>query len=109
MKKEICKKTKNYFSIARINFLLLIVFTILNQLDYFSTYLSLLCWGIEINPVVRFMLDIPLLFFVWKILVFPLIVWKFVYESESKWVIWGLIGVDLVYLGVFWWNLRVVF
>jgi len=109
MKKEIYKKTKNKFSIARINFLLLIVFMILNQLDYFSTYLSIFSWWVEVNPFVKFMLDIPLLFFMWKILIFPWIVWRFLYGSDSEKVMWWLVGVDLVYLGVVWGNLGVIF
>ena len=100
---------KSYFSIIRINFILLIVFIFLNNCDYFSTYLSILDWGVEVNPIVRFMLDFPLLFFIWKILILPLIVWLVVYGSGSKKVMWNLVFVDLVYLVVVLENLRVVF
>lgn len=103
------KKKKTYFSIARINFLLLLVFTLINNMDYFSTYLSLIDWGIEINPIVRFLLEFPLIFFLWKILILPTIVWYIVYESESKKVIWSMVWVNLFYLIAVVGNLSVVF
>ena len=108
MKKE-SEKKKSSLNIIKINFILLLVFMFLNNCDYFSTYLSILEGWVEINPVVRFMLDFPLLFFVWKIFVLPLIVWWFVYESESEKVMWSLVFVNLVYLVVVWGNLRVIF
>jgi hypothetical protein len=108
MKTEIWEK-ENFFSIVRINFILLLFFTWINNLDYFSTYLSIANWGVEINPVIQFMLWSHLLFFVYKILVLPCIVWYFVYESESRKVMWNLVWIDLVYLIVVWGNLRVVF
>ena len=107
MKTEISKKS--YWSIVRINFILLLIFTLLNDMDYFSTYFSILDWWIEINPVVIFMLEYPLIFFLWKILLLPMIVWYIAYESESKKIMWSLVGVNLVYLGVVCGNLRVVF
>lgn len=107
MKTEISKKI--YWSIVRINFVLLLIFTCLNDLDYFSTYLSIAENWIEINPVIQFMLEFPLMFFIWKIIVFPMIIWRIVYESESKKVMWCMIGVNLVYLVVVWGNFRVVF
>jgi len=55
------------------------------------------------------MLDLPLLFFLWKILVLPMVVWYIGYESESRKVMWCLVGVDFVYLLVVWGNLRVIF
>lgn len=103
------KKKKNYFSIARINFLLLLVFTLLNDMDYFSTYLSILDWGIEINPVVKIMLEIPLIFFLWKILILPTIVWYIVYESENKKIMRSMILVNLFYLIAVIGNCRVLF
>ena len=78
-------------------------------MDYFSTYFSILDWWIEINPVVIFMLEYPLIFFLWKILLLPMIVWYIAYESESKKIMWSMVGVNLVYLGVVCGNLRVVF
>ena len=78
-------------------------------MDYFSTYFSILDWWIEINPVVIFMLEYPLIFFLWKILLLPMIVWYIAYESDSKKIMWGLVAVNLVYLWVFCGNLRVVF
>ena len=108
MKKE-SEKKKNTLSVIKINFILLLVFMFLNNCDYFSTYLSIWDWGIEINPVIRFMFEFPLLFFVWKIILLPLVVWWFVYESRSKKVMWCLGFVDLVYLVAILGNLRVVF
>jgi len=55
------------------------------------------------------MLEYPLIFFLWKILLLPMIVWYIAYESESKKIMWSLVGVNLVYLGVVCGNLRVVF
>lgn len=107
MKTEVSKKS--YWSIVRINFILLLIFTLLNDMDYFSTYFSILDWWIEINPVVIFMLEYPLIFFLWKILLLPMIVWHIAYESESKKVMWSMVVVNLVYLWVVWGNLRVVF
>ena len=102
-------KKESFFSIVRINFILLLIFTLVNNLDYFSTYLSIANWGIEINPVIQFMLWSHLLFFIYKILILPCIVWYFAYESESKKVMWSLVGIDLVYILVVWGNFRVVF
>ena len=108
MKTEIWEK-KNIFRIENINFILLVIFTLANNMDYFSTYLSILDWGIEVNPIVVIMLEYPLVFFIWKILVLPLIIWYFAYDSESKKVMWSLVGIDLVYILVVWGNFRVVF
>ncbi len=82
MKTEISKKS--YWGIVRINFILLLIFTWLNDMDYLSTYLSLADWWIEINPVVQFMLQSHLFFFIFKIIILPMIVWYIAYESESK-------------------------
>ena len=108
MKTEIWEK-ENFFSIVRINFILLAIFTLVNNLDYFSTYLSIASWWVEINPVIQFMLWSHLLFFIYKIFLLPTIVWYFAYESESKKVMWSLAWIDLIYLLVVWGNLRVVF
>lgn len=107
MKTEVSKKS--YWSIVKINFILLLVFIWLNNLDYFSTYLSIAENWIEINPVVIFMLNFPLLFFIWKIIILPGIVWCFVYESESRKIMLNMVFVNLIYLWVVWWNLKVVF
>jgi len=77
-------------------------------MDYFSTYLSISEWNIEINPVIIFMLNFPLLFFIYKIILLPMVVWCFAYESDSKRIMWSLVWIDLVYLLVVWGNLRVV-
>jgi len=108
MKTEVCEK-ESFRSIVRINFILLLMFLWLNDMDYFSTYLAISEWNIEINPVIIFMLDFPLIFFIWKIIILPCIVWWFVYENESKRVMWSIVWVNLVYLLVVWGNLRVVF
>jgi len=107
MKTEVCEK-ESFFSIVRINFILLAVFTLVNNMDYISTYLSIANWGTEINPIINFMLWSHLLFFIYKIFLLPMFVWYFAYESESKKVMWTLVGIDLVYLLVVWGNLRVV-
>ena len=108
MKTKIWEK-ENFFSIVRINFILLLFFTWINNLDYFSTYLSIASWWVEINPVIQFMLWSHLLFFVYKIFILPGIVWYFVYESDSRKVMWSLVWIDLVYFLVVCGNLRVVF
>ncbi|MDD3145474.1 MAG: DUF5658 family protein [Candidatus Gracilibacteria bacterium] len=107
MKTEISKN--NYWSIKKINFVLLILFTCLNDLDYFSTILSLLSGGIEINPIAGFILQSHMIFFLYKIIILPMIVWYMIYESNSKKVMWIMIGVNLIYLLAVWGNLRVVF
>jgi len=107
MKTEVCEK-ESYFNIVRINFILLLIFVLINNMDYFSTYLSIIEWWVEINPVVRFMLEIPLVFFVYKILLLPAIIWYFVYGSDSRKVMWSLVWVNFVYFVVVCGNLRVV-
>lgn len=101
-------KKKDKTSIARINFLLVLLFLMLNDLDYFSTYLSILNWWIEVNPIINFMLNFPILFFIWKIVLLPFFVWFVGYENESKSFLWCLVGVNLVYFGVVWGNFGVV-
>jgi len=108
MKTEIWEE-ENFFSIVRINFILLLIFIWLNNLDYFSTILSIWVWWIEINPVIRFMLDIPLLLFVWKIFILSWFVWWIVYKSDSKRVMWSMIVVNLIYLLGVWGNFGVTF
>ena len=107
MKKE--NQEEIFFNLERINIFLLLIFVMLNDFDYLSTYMSIIDWWIEINPIIKIMLEFPLIFFVWKILILPTIVWYIVYESYSKKIMWSMIWVNLIYFVAVWGNFRVVF
>ena len=104
------KKNKNNDNkLEKINFILFLLFMILNDLDYFSTYLSILNWWIEINPFILIMLDYPLLFFIFKIFLIPIIVYYLINNNIKKSTTWILIIINTIYLITVIWNLKIVF
>jgi len=106
MKKE---SKSNDDKLEKTNYFLVIIFIILNNLDYFSTYLSIIWWWIEINPVIIFMLNYPWLFFIWKIFFIPLFVYYIVIKNIKKSITWTLIIINIIYLLTVIWNFKIAF
>ncbi len=104
------KKNKNYdITLEKINFVLFLLFMILNDLDYFSTYLSIISWWIEINPVILIMLDYPFLFFIVKIFFIPIALYYLIIKNINKFTTWSLIIINTIYLFTVIWNFKIVF